>query len=132
MTIGLDTNILVRYITNDDKEQADKVEKLFKAAGKEVTFSINHVVIAELDWVLTHVYKYPQKAFLKVIDQLFETKNIVFSSPVLVKEACKLYINGKADFSDCYLGVMNEANNCQTTYTFDKKAARLSCFTRLD
>lgn len=131
MNIGLDTNILVRYLMNDDPEQADKVEALFDSYENETYFKINDVVVAELDWVLTHVYKYTRKDFIKTINLLFETQNIIFTYPVLIKRACQLYQNSSADFSDCYLGLINDDSGCQTTYTFDKQAAKLSSFTLL-
>lgn len=131
MKIGSDTNILVRYLTNDDPEQADKVEKLFSSMRKGDTLVINDIVVAELDWVLTSVYKYSKEEFLKAVNQLFETHCITFNSPLLVKKACEMYANSNADFSDCYLGVTNLNSGCETTYTFDKKAAKLSSFTLL-
>lgn len=133
MNVGIDTHILVRFITNDDPVQADEVERVFLSSeDQDVTFLINEVVLAELDWVLTHVYKYRKEDFLKTVYQLFETENIAFNNPKIVKKACKLYTDKNADFSDCYLGVINDNLNCETTYTFDKKAAILSSFTLLD
>lgn len=133
MTIGIDTNILIRFITNDDPDQADLVEALFESLQKEnATFLVNEVVLAELDWVLTHVYKYSKEGFLKTINQLFETENIAFHNPHLVKKACKLYTHSGADFSDCYISVINNNFGCKTTYTFDKQASQLSSFTLLE
>lgn len=129
MKIGLDTNLLVRYITNDDPGQADKVEDLFDSLRDNSTLVINRVVLAELDWVLTQVYEYSKGDFLKVIDQMFATQKIAFSDPNLVKEACRLYTKSNADFADCYLGVINADLGCETTYTFDKQASKLSLFT---
>jgi predicted nucleic-acid-binding protein len=132
MKIGLDTNLLVRYITNDNPEQANKVEDLFDSLSNDSTLVINQVVSAELDWVLTHVYDYSKEDFLKVIDQIFATQKITFSNPILVKEACSLYSKSKADFADCYLGIINADSGCETTYTFDKKASELAHFTLLN
>lgn len=131
MKIGLDTNLLVRYITNDNPDQADKVEDLFNSLGND-TLVINQVVLAELDWVLTHVYDYSKKDFLKVINQLFATQNVTFNTPILVKEACRAYKKSRADFADCYLGVINADLGCETTYTFDKAASKLTSFTLLN
>lgn len=132
MNIGLDTNLLVRYLTDDDPDQADKVEALFNSLSSDTTLLINEVVLAELDWVLTSVYKYSRQKFLKIANQLFETEKFAFSNPILVKKACKIYSESKADFSDCYLGVINDNAGCKTTYTFDVKAAELSGFTLLE
>ena len=132
MKIGLDTNLLVRLITDDDPDQADLVENLLESlAKKDATFLINEIVLAELDWVLTSVYGYSKKDFLKTIDRLFKTKNIAFSTPDLIKQAYKLYSKSNADFSDCYLSVQNNSLGCKTTYTFDKKASKLRTFTLL-
>src|SRR5699024_2661597 len=132
MKIGLDTNLLVRLLTDDDPDQADLVESLFESLGKkDTTFLINEIVLAELDWVLTSVYDYSKKDFLKTIDQLFKTENIAFNTPDLVKQAYKLYSKNNADFSDCYLSAQNNSLGCKTTYTFDKKASKLNTFTLL-
>lgn len=132
MNVGIDTNILVRFITNDDSVQADEVERLFLSfEDQDVTFLINEVVLAELDWILTQVYKYRKEDFLKTVHQLFETENIAFNNPKIVKKTCKLYTDKNADFSDCYLSVINQNLGCKTTYTFDKSAAKLSSFSFL-
>lgn len=131
MIIGLDTNILVRYLTDDDSTQADKVQQFFDSHKENATFLINHVVLAELDWVLTHVYNYTRQEFLMVIDQIFQTKYISFQNPAVVNKACSAYVKSKADFSDCYIGVLNEMKGCNTSYTFDKKASNLTLFTLL-
>lgn len=132
MTIGLDTNLLVRYITNDEPEQVEKVQQLFDSSPPNILFLINNVVLAELDWVLTHVYDFRREEFLLVIDQLFQTYNISFENPGLVRKACKFYSKSNADFSDCLIGVLNKDNGCDSTYTFDKNASELSSFTLLE
>lgn len=131
MKIGLDTNLIVRYLTDDDPEQADAVEELFRSYEKDTTFVINEVVLAELNWVLISVYNYSKANFIETINQIFNTRNITFSKPVLVKEACEIYAKNEADFSDCYLGVLNRNEDCETTFTFDKKASQHSNFTLL-
>lgn len=131
MTIGLDTNILVRYLTDDDPIQADKVEKFFKSQSENSLFIINNVVLAELDWVLTSVYNYDREDFIKVINQLLETERITFQTPSLVEKACLIYTKSDADFSDCYIGILNNDMGSKTTITFDKKASNLDYFSLL-
>jgi predicted nucleic-acid-binding protein len=123
---------LVRYLTNDDRSQADKIEEFFNSLSDETTLMINQVVLAELDWVLTQVYSYSKNDFLQVIDQLFNTQKITFINPLIVQKAVRLYAQSKADFSDCYLGAINSNSGCKTTYTFDKQASTLSSFTLLE
>lgn len=129
--VGLDTNILVRYITDDDQSQADKVQEYLTSHKTNTSFIINNVVLAELDWVLTSVYGYSKEEFLFVIDHLFQTNHVSFQSPDLVSKACSIYMDGRADFSDCLIGALNREQNCKTTYTFDKKASKLPSFTLL-
>jgi predicted nucleic-acid-binding protein len=132
MTIGLDTNLLVRYVINDEPEQVEKVQQLFDSSPSNTLFLVNNVVLAELDWVLTHVYNFRREEFLLVIDQLFQTSNISFENPDLVRKACKSYSISTADFSDCLIGVINKNNGCDTIYTFDKDASQLESFTLLN
>ncbi|MFH5831502.1 PIN domain-containing protein [Halalkalibaculum sp. DA3122] len=131
MKIGLDTNILVRYLTEDDPEQADRVQELFDSYKSEATFIINEVILAELDWVLTSVYGYSRKEFLMVIEQIFETKHISFSQPTVVKKAIREYASSSADFLDCYIGILNKKMDTKITFTFDKAASNLAHFSLL-
>ena len=120
--IGADTNILARFLVKDIDEQSAKVNDLL---DKGETIYINSVVLSELTWVLLNVYDYSKIAFIQVLDLLLETEGFYFFDQRIVKESMIDYLNTTADFNDCLITQINKAQNIET-YTFDKKASKLS------
>ena len=119
--IGLDTNVLIRYITQDDKAQALKAEKeIEKADLQNEKLLIQPVVICELIWVLESAYGFTKSEILPVIDQTLRTAQ--FS--IIDKDACWKalgdYAEKKGDFADYYIGRSNQNNRAKITLTFDK------------
>ncbi len=110
--IGLDTNVLVRYLTQDDKEQAGKFQSLF----------INNVVLCELVWVLSRGYKYKKENITYVLRHIFSTKEFAFEKGSILWEALDEYEHNALDFSDALISRINHNNKCETSYTFDKSA----------
>ena len=137
--IAIDTNVLLRYLINDDPIQAEKSHKLINGNQKVL---ITDVVITETIWVLTGKrYQLPKDKIVDVIHALFAEKNIQFEDPQSVWCALKDYVNAspikvkgktkQADFPDAL--IINKAkrygqlNNIQldTIYTFDKAALEI-------
>jgi predicted nucleic-acid-binding protein len=130
--IGLDTNILVRYLVQDDIQQANKANHLIEnAVTNEEVFWINHIVICELIWVLSKAYDYPKAVLLLVLEKLLLTKQFEIQDKNAVWDAINRYQNSQADFADCLIGSINHAADCSVTLTFDKSAAKLSTFKSL-
>jgi predicted nucleic-acid-binding protein len=121
--IGIDTNILVRYLTQDDIEQAKVVEQLFNkyATGSHSVF-INNIVICELIWVLERGYKYSKEDITKVIKHILSTKEFNFENQELLWLSLNQYSQKKLDFSDALIGEINKHSGCTNTLTFDKAA----------
>lgn len=130
--IGLDTNVLVRYVTQDDEEQSKKATKLIESvAGIEGSIFINNIVLCELIWVLERGYKYSKreivtvlKAILTSIEFCFEDHKILWISVLDLEKS-------NADFSDILIGKINDINKCKMSYTFDVKALDLLSFSAL-
>lgn len=128
--IGIDTNILVRYLTNDDIEQASKVAKLLKQySAKESSIYINDIVLSEVIWVLESGYKYTKPQITNALKLVLQTPEFAFSNHAIVVKALYEYeqTNG-ADFSDILISFINRNIGCRTTYSFDKKAIKYSYF----
>ncbi|MDX1637144.1 MAG: type II toxin-antitoxin system VapC family toxin [Balneolaceae bacterium] len=127
--IGLDTNILVRFLTKDDEVQFKAVSELFNSGNSD--FLISFPVLVELVWVLEKHYGYSKKTLLFILKELGDTKNIHFPDQNVFVKAIYNFENSSADFSDCLIGVLNKKIAVNTTFTFDKQASKLAQFTLL-
>ena len=97
--IAVDTNILVRYITNDDPEQSIVASELLnKYIGKEKSILINNIVLCELIWVLSKGYKYQKIDILKVLKLLVSSVEFAFENHEVTFLAMIEYEQADADF----------------------------------
>lgn len=130
--IAVDTNVLVRYITNDDKEQFILAETLLdNYAGQEKSIFINNIVLCELVWVLSKAYKYKKDQILKTIKLLLSSIEFKFENHELAFLAAIEYETAEADFSDILIGLVNHNIGCSTTYSFDQNALKSKYFKKL-
>ena len=117
---GLDTNVLVRYLTQDDPKQAALANRLIEeAAAKEEKILLHPLVFCELIWVLESAYAYPKSDILKVLERILRTAEFEISEKDLLWLALTDYRSGKGDFSDYYLGRANERAGAKVTLSFD-------------
>ena len=127
--IGIDTNILIRYLTQDDLEQAKIVEDLFDLhATSPNSIFINNIVMCELVWVLDRGYKYSKENIGQVIKQILSTEEFAFENQELLWLALNQYSQNKLDFSDALIGELNKNFGCAKTLTFDQAAIKASNF----
>lgn len=127
--IGLDTNVLVRYIVQDDQSQAAVASAFIEKHCTETTPGfVNNVVLVELVWVLERGYGYDKMAILSVLKQMAATTELRLDNLESVWQAIKAYEAGSAGFSDCLIAVVNRQYACRATYTFDRRAAKNSGF----
>lgn len=117
--ISIDTNILVRWITQDDSLQCKKVELLFGKHSKSKEILISDIVLIELEWVLASVYKFDQKSIIDVLRRIVRVNQFCFQNKTTLLRAIEKYSNGIKDFSDCLIGEIGHEFECKT-YTFDK------------
>ncbi|HUT33275.1 MAG TPA: type II toxin-antitoxin system VapC family toxin [Planctomycetota bacterium] len=118
---ALDTNILVRYITQDDPKQEALAAGLIEApAERGERLLIQPVVLCELVWVLERFYGFRKADLLPVIENILHTVEFEIADRAAVWQAFEDYRNGLGDFADCYIGRANEAGGSDTTVTFDK------------
>lgn len=123
--IGLDTNVLVRYIVQDDPAQAARAGALIeRSCTTEEPGRIDAVVLCELVWVLEGAYGYGRDIIARVLRQLLSTAELTVDSPHLAWPALRAYERDGADFADYLIGARNRESGCTTTYTFDKRAAK--------
>lgn len=117
--IGLDTNILVRYLTRDDEAQWKQAVEII---GNAESCFISNIVLCELVWVLKgKPYKYSQSEILRIIELLLQSSRLEFANRTIIYQALKFNRTGKADFADYLIGAVNHSHECDMTVTFDQK-----------
>ena len=118
----IDTNLLVRYLTEDDPSKANEVKRLLlKAAEGEVRIIIPSVVIAELVWVLQSFYKLDRSEIVPLLNAILHTHGVEVSDKAVVSEAIALYRDGTLDFIDAWIVAFAKAAGVRSVYTFDRK-----------
>ena len=130
--LGVDTNVLVRYLARDDEAQFEKARKLIKrevAAGRRVF--VSQLVLLETEWVLRSRYSLPKNLIIEVISGLLDAADVRFEDEPAIEEALFIWkdtTSDFADFADCLIGVHNRRLGCRATATFDMKASKLPGF----
>ncbi len=121
--IGLDTNIVVRYLTHDDPAQAAAAVRLMDALSSESPGFLSLIVIAELVWVLEISYRFKKNEIMQVLDTLLRSKELVIERAEIVSQALRKFSASRADFADCLIERCGHAAECRYTATFDQNAA---------
>ena len=127
---GIDTNILVRYIVQDDPQQSalagDLIEKRFTAENPAY---INRIVLCELVWVLSAAYNFERSQIARALRQVLLTDSFRVEDHSVAWEALADYAAGSADYADVLIARGNREAGVETTLTFDKAAATGPHFT---
>ena len=123
--VVIDTNILVRYLVNDDQKKAEAVDNLLdKAIKGDVRIVVPSVVIAELVWVLESFYQMKADAILELVEAIVNTSGLDVTDKSTVISALRLYKNRNIDFIDAWIIEFAKERGIRTIYTFDKKHFR--------
>ena len=122
--IGLDTNVLVRYITQDDPIQSEQANALLESLSTGLEGYVTVVSLVELVWVLSSCYGSSKAEISKVLENLMHTKYIIVQDADIVWKALRNFKDGKADFPDCLIKHTSFNAGCSSVVTFDIKAAR--------
>ena len=122
--IGLDTNVLVRYIAQDDATQSPKATRLIEALTVENPAYVGLVPLTELVWVLTGCYASSKQDIVAVVEGLLRAKGLKVESAETVWKAVRLFKDGNADFADCLIECAANQAGCDYTATFDRGAAK--------
>lgn len=129
---GLDTNVLVRYLTQDDPRQSKRANAMIDAAlAGDDHLHIDTVVLCELVWVLRAAYRLDRATVASTLLQLIDAAQLSLDDRDLLREAALRYRDGPGDFADYALGLRNRAAGCEATLTFDRAHARDELFTLL-
>lgn len=129
---GIDTNVLVRYIVQDDQKQSQQATRFIEnECSEESPVFINGIVLCELVWVLETAYEYPRASIAIVIEQILKTRQFHIHEADILWPSLRGYKNDGADFADNFIAYLNAKKGCEFTVTFDKRAARLNHFKQL-
>jgi predicted nucleic-acid-binding protein len=124
--LGLDTNVLVRLLIEDDAAQTRRARNLVDSAiAEQESVLVSLPVLLETEWVLRSRYEVPPEAILGLFRAALETRELAFEDESAVEEALFNWQDGRCGFSDCLIVAHNRQLGCRSTVTFDARAARL-------
>ncbi len=117
--IGLDTNVLVRYLTRDDETQWQQTVDLITAGE---TCFISNIVLCELVWVLeSKQYQLSKSEILETLEQMLQSPEFEFEDRTTIYRAIQRTQQGQADFSDYLIGTTAEKFGCDEIVSFDRQ-----------
>lgn len=121
--IGIDTNVLVRFLVQDDPAQARAATRLFASLTETRPAYLPREVVLETVWVLERAYKFSRADISKAIDGLLEAREVVLEAADQIGRAVDRYVKGGPGFADHLIMVIAHSAGCETVFTFDKRAA---------
>jgi predicted nucleic-acid-binding protein len=127
--LGIDTNVLVRYLVRDDQSQYERARRLIHrevSSGEPVLVSL--LVLLEMEWVLRSRYELEKPDIVAVFSSLLQTAELAFEDEPSVEHAIYSWKNSLTEFADCLIDARNRRLGCRATATFDRKALKLSGF----
>ena len=127
--LGVDTNVLVRFLVRDDEIQFEKARKLIRrevAAGRCVF--VSQLVLLETEWVLRSRYGLPKDLIMGAISGVLGATDVLFEDEPAIEEALFIWKDSTAEFADCLIGARNRRLGCRATATFDATSSMLPGF----
>jgi len=129
--IGLDTNVLVRYLVEDDEAQSNRAATLIEsAADRRDQLFIGHLVLCELVWVLGRAYRRSREEVVRVLDAILRTAQFVVEDPALAHRALARFEAGRADFADYLVSERARHAGCERVGTLDDELLEEEGFLR--
>ena len=128
--IGLDTNVLVRYLTQDDPEQSRTATDLIeRRLSEDEPGFISVVAMAETVWVLERAYGLGGGDIAAAVERVLQADVLVVENEQEVFAAMTALKDGRGSFADALISALDASAGCTHTVTFDRKALRLAGFT---
>jgi predicted nucleic-acid-binding protein len=119
--IALDTNVLVRFLVEDDRKQAARARALIsRSAAAGIQLFVSDIVFCEIVWVLDSAYGFGREEIAAVLAQLLQTRQLTFQSSDRIAEALGAYGVGHGDFADYVIREEAMEAGCEVVVTFDK------------
>lgn len=121
---GLDTNVIIRYLAQDDARQSAAATRLMESLTVDDQGLVTSVVLAETAWVMEENYGATRPQIAAIIERLLMTDALVVQNAELAWQALGRYRSGSADYADYLIERTCTSLGCEIVYTFDRKAAR--------
>ena len=121
--IGVDTNVILRYMVQDDVIQSAAATRVFEGFEPESPGFISAVAMIEMVWVLQSSYDASRQQIQRVVETLLRSRGLVVERSDLFWMALGTYSRGNADFGDCLIERCGHAAGCDYTLTFDRNAS---------
>jgi len=122
---ALDTNVLIRYVTQDDAAQyrlaCDMVAGAITSGQPAV---VTLLVILESEWVLRSAYQYDKAQIIAIFSDLLVSKNLFIEDETVLVQALRLWETRAVNFANCLILAKSLAMGCSEMFTFDKRAAK--------
>ena len=127
--LGVDTNVLVRYLTRDDQPQHEKARRMIdREVAKAEPVWVSLLVLLQTEWVLRSRYEMAKADIVTAFSALLDTAELTFEDEPSVETAVYSWKDSAADFADCLIEARNRRLGCRATATFDVRALKLAGF----
>lgn len=123
---GLDTNVLLRFLLQDEPDQSAKAAELMGSFSQREPGFISNVTLAESVWILERTYRKPKLEISFLVRGLLEAEQLVVENHDVVAQALRKFDASHADFADCLIERLGNSAGCARTMTFDLKASKIS------
>ena len=116
----VDANIIIRFLTKDQKHKAERCKRLFEDAVKgKIKLYISDLTVAEVVWVLEKVYKCSRTDIREKVEAILNTPNLIFQNKEIIAECTILYDIHNIDFIDAYHAVLMSKRDIEEIYSYD-------------
>ncbi|MFC4161992.1 PIN domain-containing protein [Chitinimonas lacunae] len=122
--IGIDTNVLVRYLAQDDEKQSSLATALIESFNHNRRGFISLIVLVETVWVMERVFRSPRNEIVGILEDILGIRDLVVEHSALAWRALDRFSKENCDFSDCLIAEIAHQVGCTETFTFDQKAAK--------
>lgn len=119
---GIDTNVLVRFITNDDPVQSKTAAQILATLTQDHPGYVSLPVTLELIWVLARLYKFPKTDIIHAVDSLARADELLFQHAPIVRSALHVADDSNLDIADVLVFMLSIEHGCDKVVTFDKGA----------
>jgi predicted nucleic-acid-binding protein len=124
--IGLDTNVLVRYIAQDDPKQSPLANALIQTLSSEAPGFVTQVALVELVWVMQSCYQTTKPELTAILETLLRTRELLVENTEAALKALQVFSTSNGDFSDCLIAQCAQMAGCTHTVSFDKNAVKVA------
>ena len=129
--IALDTNVLIRFLVEDDEAQSRRATKLIEGAvARDEQLFVSDIVMCETVWVLASAYRFSRAEIVDALSQLLRARSAVFSSADNIARALDAYRKGRGDFADYLIREHARSAGAETVATFDGALIKESGFSK--